>query len=626
MSLRIIICTCVSKDAQMGVTMYILPIPRQMEMREGLFVLSYKSKIVIKSDFTEKIFYYGKLLQKDLEKHLGYSLGLFKGVESKSDLVLSKNTELGEEEYLLRINEAGIAIAGGSERGILYGIQTLRQIVSQKGAVLPFCEIRDYPAIVNRGVYHDITRGRIPTLESLKKLADKLSYYKLNQMQLYVEHSYLFQDFSEIWRDDTPLTGEEIIELDAYCKRIGIELVPSLSTFGHLYKALRSKTYEHLCECPEEDKKEFSFFNRMAHHTLDVSNDESLAFSKKLIGEFLPLFSSNQFNICADETFDLGKGKSKSLVDKVGTQEMYISYVSKLCEYVMELGSRPMFWGDVIAGFPEAIQKLPKEVICLNWGYFSQQSEAETKAFYEAGAVQYVCPGVGGWNQFINLHQNCYENIKRMCTYAHKYKALGVLNTDWGDFGHINHPEFSIPGIIYGAAFSWSEKILDFDEINRQISCLEYGDKSETFVSSTAKAAEQMYFDWREVIVYKELGETEFVNQERLTKAGEKNENLQRLKQVLYEKLIHMDKDTRTVVKPYLVAMEGMAIWNEIGAFICTKYYHLESALIREPYNLAADLETWFMDFKEIWRSVGKEAELHRLQEVINWYGDFLRH
>ena len=55
-----------------------------------------------------------------------------------------------------------------------------------------------------------------------------MAYYKMNQLQLYIEHTFLFRDFSEIWRDDTPLTAEEIMELDQYCLERGIELVPSL--------------------------------------------------------------------------------------------------------------------------------------------------------------------------------------------------------------------------------------------------------------------------------------------------------------------------------------------------------------------------------------------------------------
>src|SRR5699024_8016957 len=107
-------------------------------------------------------------------------------------------------------------------------------IIRQEGAVLPCLEIEDAPEIPNRGYYHDVTRGRIPTLSYLKHLADTLSFYKINQLQLYIEHTYLFEGLSEMWRDDTPLTAADILELDRYCRSLGIDLVPSLSCFGHL--------------------------------------------------------------------------------------------------------------------------------------------------------------------------------------------------------------------------------------------------------------------------------------------------------------------------------------------------------------------------------------------------------
>ena len=87
---------------------------------------------------------------------------------------------------------------------------------------MPCMRIHDFPDIRNRGFYHDVTRGRVPTLSYLKGLADNLAFYKINQMQLYIEHSYLFEDLSEMWRDDTPLTAQDILELDAYCRKLHI--------------------------------------------------------------------------------------------------------------------------------------------------------------------------------------------------------------------------------------------------------------------------------------------------------------------------------------------------------------------------------------------------------------------
>lgn len=146
-------------------------------------------------------------------------------------------------------------------------------------------------------------------------MADILCRYKINQWQLYIEHTYLFRDLSEAWREDTPLTAQEIMELDDYCAARHIELVPSLSTFGHMYRILSTKTCCDLCELPDSEKIPFSYTYAGNHHTLNVSNPDALGFVKGLIDEYRPLFRSSKFNICDDETFDLGKGRSKALAE-----------------------------------------------------------------------------------------------------------------------------------------------------------------------------------------------------------------------------------------------------------------------------------------------------------------------
>ena len=122
------------------------------------------------------------------------------------------------------------------------GMQTLLQILEQEGACLSALHIEDAPAIVNRGYYFDCTRGRIPKLSWLKQLADRMAYYKLNQLQLYVEHSYLFRGMTELWRDDTPLTAEEIMDLvGKTAADMGIEQGGGKSSMGKLMGAVMPK-------------------------------------------------------------------------------------------------------------------------------------------------------------------------------------------------------------------------------------------------------------------------------------------------------------------------------------------------------------------------------------------------
>jgi hypothetical protein len=618
----------------MEVIMYLLPAPQKIVYRQQEFILKYNTRIILHSALSFHEVNYAKILQEQIEESLAFHLDISKTDQRESNTIfLRTSNELRTEEYQLLIVEDQITITGGDTNALLHGVQTLRQMIIQKGAALPCLEINDFPELKNRGFYHDVTRGRIPTLQTLKLLADKMSYYKLNQLQLYIEHSFLFKDFSEVWRDDTPLTAEEIMEFDRYCKGLNIELVPSVASFGHLHKILSTKTYEELCELEGSNDREFSFIERMQHHTVDVTNEKSFDMIKKMFMEFIPLFTSGQFNLCADETFDLGKGKSKSLADTLGTERIYVDFLKKLCSFLVAQGKRPMFWGDIIISNPEMIKELPKEVICLNWDYNTDVPDTNTKKLSGLGVSQYLCPGVHGWRHFINRNDFAYDNIKRMSNYAHQYNAEGLLNTDWGDLGHINHPEFSMPGMIYGAAFSWNSKFLGFDEINKQISKVEYQDSSESFVSIINKLASFDDSLWDQVIEYKEMSQCGTSEEElnNILKRLCSNHTLQsedvllEAIQELYQIVPFMQQYKRYVVKPYLVMAEGILLFHKIGAAIGQYRHQLKGPFVHEPLKLAVKLEYWFQDYKEIWRSQYKESELYRLQEIVNWYADILR-
>ena len=191
--------------------MYIIPEPQQMNLLEGVYTIRFDHKIVIDPSCSPSAYEYARILQEELRGCMGYGPAVTRGQSGKTAVSLAVDCALGEEEYCLKVSTDGIRITGGADRGLLYGVQTLRQIVRQSGACVPCMSIHDFPEIGNRGFYHDVTRGRIPTLAYLKELADNLAFYKINQLQLYIEHTYLFEGLSEMWRDDTPLTAEDIL-------------------------------------------------------------------------------------------------------------------------------------------------------------------------------------------------------------------------------------------------------------------------------------------------------------------------------------------------------------------------------------------------------------------------------
>lgn len=607
---------------------YIIPKPKSKKVYEGSFALAYDSRIVIAPELGGHGNVSAGSLKDCIQKWTGFCPSILKGKAGKGDICFSLSAELTGEAYRLWIGEDGIVCEGGSGAGVFYAVQTLCQIIEQCRGVLPYLEITDAPDMEHRGYYLDQTRGRVLTLDALKETVDRLCRYKINEFQLYVEHTYLFRGLSELWRDETPLAAEEIMELDEYCKARHIELIPSLASFGHLYTLLSTKSYEELCELPDAAAQPFSFWDRMRHHTVNVTDARVLPLIKGMLEEYLALFSSDKFNLCADETFDLGTGRSAEYAKEHGVHRMYIDYVKELCAFLVEKGKQPMFWGDVICAEPFLVKELPENIVCLTWGYSPDQPEDACRKMAETGVKQYLCPGVAGWNQWMNLIEPSYRNIVRMCGYAKKYHAIGILNTDWGDFGHINHPAYSIPGMIYGAAFSWNHEVLPFEELNRQISRVEYHDSSEKLVGLLAQIPQNSVFTWWDAVMYYEKNELggdesgfpslkESVSMETVAQSGKR---LAAIRTDILHTAETTDSGSVSCLRAFDLTIDGILIWNEVGAAVLSGETDRETA-----FWLAERLETWFMYDKELWRVGSREGDLAYIAEIVFWYADLLR-
>jgi hypothetical protein len=155
-----------------------------------------------------------------------------------------------EEAYRLRVGTKGVEIFSGGDAGAYYALQTLRELVTIHGGRLPACAIEDGPDFPRRGVYHDCSRGKVPTLETLKALVERLARWKINELQLYVENVFRFKRHADIGRGYSPFTAEEILDLQEHCRKHHVRLVGSLATLGHMEKILSLPAYRTLAELP----------------------------------------------------------------------------------------------------------------------------------------------------------------------------------------------------------------------------------------------------------------------------------------------------------------------------------------------------------------------------------------
>ncbi len=624
--------------------MNVLPKPKSVKQTKGTFLLKGNMKIELDTSCGNKEFSSTKIL-RDSFRELGIECTITKSLPNRAngDIRIKiennyesfENIDNKEEAYCIEINEDKITLIGANSKGVFYGIQTLKQILESGEGRLTCTEIIDYPEFKVRGFYHDITRGKVPTLETLKRIVDNLAKYKINHFQLYVEHVFPFRGHEEVWANKDTITPEEILELDQYCIENNIELVPSIATFGHLYHLLSSESYGHLCELENSKGKPFSWVDRMGHHTIDISNEESIKVIEGMIEDYLPLFSSDKFNICCDETFDLGKGRSKDYVEKVGKGRGYLEFLNKLIQIVKKNGKTPMFWGDIILNYPELLDEINQDVICLNWNYSPEATNNSTKTLSESGRRFYTCPAVWGWDRFMNDIEGSFSNIEKMVSYGKEFGAEGVLCTDWGDYGHVNAYVASKPGMILSAVLSWNRDS-NSEILEEQISMSEFGDRE--IVSLMRELGKQQYISFMEIVWWLEnkkkkttllIERSELIEKYMLNKSEEQLKTsyytAREIEEKFIEKLYNIAK-SKDDIRSFILSARAVGLLNSLYLYVKEWDYNEKvDEFIHDNIELATLFESWLNEYKEVWRKGNKESELYRIVEFFNEVCIYLR-
>jgi hexosaminidase len=363
--------------------------------------------------------------------------------------------------YRLTIDRRGVRLEFGDNGGLLAGIATLRQLLREHGRRLPCLKIRDWPDFPRRGVMLDISRGRVPRLETLLALVEHLADFKVNEFQLYTEHTFAYRRYRRVWRDWGALTARDILKLDARCRELGIDLVPNQNSFGHLRQWLACPPLKELAEVAEPYESAGGDFLRYPA-TLAPNHPGTLPFLRGLYNELLPHFHSRFFNVGCDETWDLGRGQSRKLCERKGKGRVYLDFLKRLQREVSARGRRMMFWGDIILQHPELMHELPKDAIALNWGYEAGHPfEREARGFAKSGLTFYVCPGTSSWMTLIGRHDNALANLREAARAGRIHGAAGYLITDWGDGGHPQPLAVSYLPYLAGAALGWCARTFD---------------------------------------------------------------------------------------------------------------------------------------------------------------------
>ena len=436
----------------------LIPTPRHVSIHKGHFTIAASDKIMLARPFNSADQFSARQLVDEIQADLNVTVGttsrlagrVFLLGKIKENPVIERELHalriqvpdsLGDQGYILNVSKDRVLVAANTSTGIFYGVQTLKQIIraNRVGNQIPRLTITDWPALAYRGWMDDISRGPIPTMALLKKEVRKLAEYKLNFFTLYTENIFKLEAYPDLAPQDG-LTADQVKELTKYAEPYHIQLVGNFQSFGHMYKTLSDPFYYKM---------------RETENVLCPVVPQTYQFLSKVYSEIVPAYSSKFFNINCDETFDLGMGKSKALVDSLGIGTVYADHINKVYDLLTPYHKTIMMWGDIADEDTSIVGMLPKNIIMLPWNYSPAKSfDGMIKPFVNDGFRFMVAPGVGCWSQIWPSLQSSVINISNFVRDGAKYGTIGMLNTAWDDDGE-NFFNYNWFAMIWGAECSW---------------------------------------------------------------------------------------------------------------------------------------------------------------------------
>ncbi len=362
----------------------LLPLPATLQLHEGRYRSGATPRIALQGDA-------GALkplgqLASDLFQGIWQQRAAIAPMRSQArdadlTLRLAPDAKANAESYALRIDDDGIHLQAPSERGLFYGLQTLRQLLEQNtpDAGLPYLSIEDAPRFGWRGLHLDVARHMFP-MAHIKKQLELMARYKFNTLHWHLTDDQgwrlqidAYPKLTEVgaWRKQTAIgnsagkfdydgkpyggyyTKAQAREIVDYARKLHITVVPEIEMPGHAVSILAA--YPELGCTPGP----FEVWTRWGvSDEVLCPSEETFAFVQGVLDEVLAIFPSEYIHVGGDEAPTVRWEQSalaqdiirrEGLKDEHALQGWFMRRVEK---YLQQHGRRMLAWDEMLAGDP----------------------------------------------------------------------------------------------------------------------------------------------------------------------------------------------------------------------------------------------------------------------------------
>ena len=375
----------------------VIPLPQEIKITTGNFVLNDRTSIVYPKD-NKEMQQNANLLAEYIHQMSGKKLKVTDEPVTSNAIILATGLNADNAEaYQLKVTQDNVTITGTSEAGTFYGIQTLRKSlpITNKGDIsLPAAEINDYPRFSYRGVHLDVSRHFFPA-DSVKHFIDMMALHNINRL-----HWHLTDDqgwrlevkslprltaigawraprVGNWWEREPQLptdslsyggyyTTEDIREIVEYAQQRYVTIVPEIDIPGHSMAALSAYPEISCTGGPFHVNVGNTFYTEI-ENSLCAGNEQTFEVLDSVFAEVARLFPSPYIHIGGDECY---KGfwekcpKCKMRMQKEhlkNLEELQSYFVKRVAAMVQKRGKQVIGWDEILEG------GLAPEAIVMSW-------------------------------------------------------------------------------------------------------------------------------------------------------------------------------------------------------------------------------------------------------------------
>ena len=381
----LMLLSCSEKQLVKG-NYQVIPLPQEINPNnQTSFTLTASAAISYPKGNT-RLENVANLLAGYIESSTGNKLKVGAG-ESASGINLVIDKAIANKEgYVLTISSEGIRIAGATEAGVFYGVQTLRKSIpaskGKKNVEFAGVTIKDAPRFGYRGMMLDVSRHFMPS-DSVKCYIDMLALHNVNRLHFHLTDDQgwrieikKYPKLTEIGSkrketvigrnsgvyDGKPYSGyytqDELRDLVNYAQDRFITIVPEIDLPGHQQAALSSYPELGCTGGPYEVWTQWG----VSDNVICAGNDQAMQFLEDVLAEVIAIFPSEYIHIGGDECPKTVWEKCPKCQARINAQgikadqhhsaEAYLqSYViSRMEKFVESKGRHIIGWDEILEG------------------------------------------------------------------------------------------------------------------------------------------------------------------------------------------------------------------------------------------------------------------------------------